>query len=75
MPARFKSPTSEREMTSQFRSLLVRISAQELSDNIFVYIPRKVQKLFGKQDLTPIELLDLPLVPHAFVHRLTYAAI
>lgn len=72
MSAWFKLPASDREMTTQFRSLLARISAQELIENIFVHMPRKVQKLFGKQDLTPIDLLDLPLVPHAFAHRLTY---
>ncbi|KAF4995508.1 hypothetical protein FGRMN_5051 [Fusarium graminum] len=51
----FKLPAEEREMTSQFRSLLTRINIQEQTALIFMHMPRKVQKqLFAKLDLTPI---------------------
>ncbi|KAF5710677.1 hypothetical protein FGLOB1_5354 [Fusarium globosum] len=75
LTAWFKLPASERETTSQFRSVLAHVDIQELIDNIFEHIPNKVQKLLGKQDLRPIDLLDLPHVPHSFAHRLTYADI
>ncbi|KAG5748538.1 hypothetical protein H9Q72_011689 [Fusarium xylarioides] len=58
-----------------YRSVLAKVDIQQLIDNIFEHIPNKVQKLLGKQDLRPIDLLDLPQVPHSFMHRLTYVDI
>ncbi|KAF5551799.1 hypothetical protein FMEXI_3142 [Fusarium mexicanum] len=75
LKAWFKLPASERETTSQFRSVLAKVDIQQLIDNIFKHIPNKVQKLLGKQDLRPIDLLDLPQVPQNFMHRLTYVDI
>ncbi|RBA09380.1 hypothetical protein FPRO05_06517 [Fusarium proliferatum] len=75
LKAWFKSPVSERHTTSQFRSVLAQVDIQQLIDNLFEHMPKCVQKIFGKQDLRPMDLLDLPQVPHSFSHRLTYTNI
>lgn len=36
------------------------------------HIPGLTQKILWKSDLTPIDLLQLPIVPKGFMHRLTY---
>ncbi|KLP19917.1 uncharacterized protein LW94_12195 [Fusarium fujikuroi] len=72
LKAWFKSPVSERHTTSQFRSILARVDIQQLIDNLFEHMPKCVQKIFGKKNLRPMDLLDLPKVPHSFSHRLTY---
>lgn len=68
----FHLPRKQREMTRQFRSLLSRIRPEDLKDHLLSGIPRLTQKVLGKPDLMPKDLLDLPLVPCNLTHRLVY---
>ncbi|KAG9251043.1 uncharacterized protein F5Z01DRAFT_693364 [Emericellopsis atlantica] len=65
-------PKEEREMTRGFRSVLARISSKDLQQEVFSHMPRMAQKILGKKDLKPVDLLDLPLFPSMYKHRAAY---
>ncbi|KFA53764.1 hypothetical protein S40293_01733 [Stachybotrys chartarum IBT 40293] len=61
-----------KEMTNQFRSVLIKYDPDKLADELFCHMPRKSQQIFGMTNLRPIDLLDLPQVPLMFRNRMTY---
>ncbi|RSL69136.1 hypothetical protein CEP54_002460 [Fusarium duplospermum] len=67
-----KLPRTERAMTRGFRNILMQSDAAQLASAILNKIPKKSQQILGRQEVTPIDLLDLPRVPNKFPHRLTY---
>ncbi|KAH7177704.1 hypothetical protein DER46DRAFT_642539 [Fusarium sp. MPI-SDFR-AT-0072] len=69
----FHLPREQREITLQFRSLLSKMSPDNLLHHIISGMPRVTQKILGKLSLEPIDLLGLPKVPFNFPHRLVYA--
>lgn len=66
---------AEREMAQRFRSFLAKIKAEQLVGNFTSHMPRQSQKVLGKVDLRPIDLLDMPEVPTIFPHRGVYVNI
>lgn len=69
------SPDSEREMTRGFRTLLMRVDAEELANATLPNIPNKAQQILGREDVKPIDLLSLPRVSGELQHRMTYVNI
>ncbi|KAJ4020145.1 hypothetical protein NW752_005250 [Fusarium irregulare] len=72
LDAWYRSPAHKRHMTKAFREVLQRADIQELVDKILAHMPDQVQKIFGKLNLTPTDLLELPEVPYMTKHRLVY---
>lgn len=68
----FKQPKAERGTTRGFRGMLMKVRHYELAEEILSHMPRKAQKVLGKKDLKPIDLLDMPQAPRGFLHRLAY---
>ncbi|KAF5536333.1 hypothetical protein FNAPI_11802 [Fusarium napiforme] len=71
----YRLTAAERSITRPLRAYLAVVNIQELIDNILEHIPHKAQKILGKRDLKPIDLIDLPEIPQHFKHRLVYADI
>ncbi|KAF4463861.1 hypothetical protein FALBO_9313 [Fusarium albosuccineum] len=71
----YRLPRHQREITQRFRVILSHIPPEELTKNILSHMPRLSQKVIGKPDLMPVDLLDLPEVPQKLRHRPTYAGI
>ncbi|KAJ4160594.1 hypothetical protein NW754_003714 [Fusarium falciforme] len=67
-----KLPRRERAMTCGFRNVLMQSDAAQLPSAILNHIPHKSQQILGRQEVQPIDLLDLPRMPSKFFHRLTY---
>ncbi|KAF5003697.1 hypothetical protein FDECE_9765 [Fusarium decemcellulare] len=59
-------------MTRGFRNILIYAVEQQLIDNLLTHMPRKSQQILGKENLSALDVLDLPRVPSQFLHRLTY---
>ncbi|KAF4465311.1 hypothetical protein FALBO_7843 [Fusarium albosuccineum] len=59
-------------MTRGFRNILIYAVEQQLIDNLLAHMPRKSQRILGKENLSALDILDLPRVPSQFLHRLTY---
>ncbi|KAH7318645.1 hypothetical protein B0I35DRAFT_409501 [Stachybotrys elegans] len=62
----------DREVTRGFRHLLSRSRPEELTDHILSHMPKRAQKVLGRKNLKPFNLLELPEIPKEIKHRLVY---
>lgn len=61
----------KKAMTRGFRNMLIDSDVEELNSAILLSIPQQSEQILGRQNLKPIDLLDLPMVSKNFPHRLT----
>ncbi|KAK1243968.1 hypothetical protein MKX08_002106 [Trichoderma sp. CBMAI-0020] len=70
----YKLPRVEREMTLSFHFIFRKaaVNPDNLIQIILDGMPLQARKVLGKKDLSPLDLLDLPVIPRKFKHRLVY---